>query len=839
MTIAVVLMTDTDVKPAASDDAGFGALSTARGCLPLRALDVNARIDGLLAEIDVRQTFVNALGEPIEATYIFPLPDRGAVRAFRIEVGGRVIDGVLKERGQARQEYDDAIKAGHRAGIAEEERPDVFTMRVGNLMPGESAVVHLTLVGPLEYDDGEATFRFPLVVAPRYIPGTPLPGRNVGDGVASDTDAVPDASRISPPVWLPGFPNPVALRLTVDLPGRSLPDGGFRSSLHALVSEPAEGGWRLSVQPGERLNRDFILRYRVAGEQIRTSLTTTPDAPTAAEGTFALTLLPPAGLAAASRPRDVVFVLDRSGSMAGWKMVAARRALGRLIDTLTPRDRFTVYAFDDRIETPPLANGFGLITASDRARFRTIEFLAKIDSRGGTEMAQPLDRAVQVLSEDAGRDRILVLLTDGQVGNEDQILKLLAPRLAGIRIFTLGIDQAVNAGFLRRLAIAGGGSFDVVESEDRLDDVMDKIQRRIGPPVLSNLTIEGEGIDTSTLTTPKLPDVFAGSPLTLLGRFRGRLGPVRLRGADAAGREWSQTLSPEPAAHRAATPVWARGMVRTLEDRYAIGERDPVAAARRIVDVSLRFGVLCRFTAFVAVDRSAVVNAGGKPHVVVQPVEAPAEWAMISNAAPAGYRGSAMAPARMRCLTATLSDGLEEEAEELRSVDKRAGSGIVGAAMEKLRDFFHAAPNPPSDAAAREDEQQPGDANRPEGRRRNNRAEGEAKREKQKAVPEKGMADKDAAASPVDLSAYRRQAEELLAALRANADRAQALGMLATRLTALIEDLRSIGAPVAEIERLLKLLAELQSASDIDRKYAEAERVLTTFMGERAKAFWK
>lgn len=838
MTIAVVLMPDADVK-STSDDAGFGALSTARGCLPLRALDVSARIDALLAEVDVRQTFVNSFDEPIEATYIFPLPDRAAVRAFRMEVAGRVIDGVLKERGEARQEYDAALKAGHRAGIAEEERPDVFTMRVGNLMPGDTAVVHLTLVGPLEYDDGEATFRFPLVVAPRYIPGSPLPGRNVGDGVQPDTDAVPDASRISPPVWLPGFPSPVQLSLSVDLPIRILPEDGFRSSLHALVSEPAEGGWRLKVQPGERLNRDFILRYRPAGEQIRTSLTTTPDTVVGGEeGTFALTLLPPAGLAAASRPRDVVFVLDRSGSMAGWKMVAARRALGRLIDTLTPRDRFTVYAFDDRIETPPLANGFGLIAASDRARFRTIEFLAKIDSRNGTEMAQPLDRAVQALSEDMGRDRILVLLTDGQVGNEDQILKMLAPRLAGIRIFTLGIDQAVNAGFLRRLAMAGGGSFDVVESEDRLDDVMDKIQRRIGPPVLSNLTLEGDGIDTSTLTTPKLPDIFAGSPLTLLGRFRGRMGPVRLRGIDAAGREWSQILTPEPAAHRAATPVWARGMVRALEDRYVIGERDPAAAAKRIVDLSFRFGVLCRFTAFVAVDRSAVVNAGGKPHTVVQPVEAPAGWAMLASAAsPALRKPLACAPMR------AVPDSISECLDEISQFDGN-GSGLLGRASRKLRAFFNAPPSPPRDDADGEEEQLSARENRAQERRRRaedrrEQSEGEAKRVKQQAFPKKKLAEKEAGMSSIDLSAYRRQAEELLAALRANNDRRQGLGVLATRLAALIEDLRSIGALRAEIEPLEKLLAELRSSVDMDRTFVEAERVLTAFVGDRAKAFWK
>src|SRR5205807_4544758 len=185
-------------------ESGFGALATPRGCLPLKSLDVQARLDGLVARVALRQTFVNCCAEPLEATYVFPLPDRAAVTRFRLEVAGRVIEGELKERGAARKEYDQAIKAGHRAAITEEERPGVFTMRVGNLPPGEEATVRLSLTGPLPYGDGEATFFFPLVVAPRYIPGTPLPGPSVGGGVAPDTDAVPDASRITPPVLLPG-----------------------------------------------------------------------------------------------------------------------------------------------------------------------------------------------------------------------------------------------------------------------------------------------------------------------------------------------------------------------------------------------------------------------------------------------------------------------------------------------------------------------------------------------------------------------------------------------------------------------------------------------------------
>ena len=295
-----------------------------------------------------------------------------------------------------------------------------------------------------------------MVVAPRYIPGVPLSGLSVGDGTAVDTSAVPDASRITPPVLLPGFPSPVRLSMVIDLydTGAAAMDEP-RVSLHAVWEEVTPGVRRIILRPGARLDRDFILRFRLGGDEVRTSLSLHPDAD-GVEGTFALTVVPPARFAQTdtkkSRPRDVVFLLDRSGSMSGWKMVAARRATARMIDTLGKNDRLAVFAFDDRIETPKWDRDDALvrlIPAADRSRFRAVEFLSKLESRGGTEIAQPLEFAVSLLSgRDRDRDRILVLVTDGQVGNEDQVLQTLGKRLEGIRVFTLGIDQAVNEGFL-------------------------------------------------------------------------------------------------------------------------------------------------------------------------------------------------------------------------------------------------------------------------------------------------------------------------------------------------------------------------------------------------------
>jgi Ca-activated chloride channel family protein len=659
----------TEIAPlegeyAADPDAGLGALATSRGNLPLDAVDVRAAIAGTSARVELTQDFRNPFDVPLEATYIFPLPDRAAVTAMRMECAGHVVAGVLKERARAREEYDQAIAEGRRAGIAEEDRPDVFTMRVGNIVPGERVTVRLVLAQPLPYSDGAVTFRFPLVVAPRYIPGHPLPGAPAGSGVADDTDAVPDASRISPPVLLPGFPNPVRLTLSAEIDPAGLPLAGIRGSLHGTAEQAgADGHTIVRLRPGERLDRDFILRLAVADQdRIATSLTLTPDpGEDPAEGTFTLTLVPPDG-GDRSRPRDVVLVLDRSGSMHGWKIVAARRAAARIVDTLTGTDRFAVLCFDNVVERPPDLPD-GLAEATDRNRFRAVEGLARTDARGGTEMLAPLEQAVVLLTGAAGpqaagaaeaeRDRVLVLVTDGQVGNEDQILERMGARLARIRVHVVGIDQAVNAGFLSRLAAAGRGRCELVESEDRLDEAAARIHRRIGAPLVTGLALAADGVTIvpGTVAPGLLPELFPGVAVTLTGRWQGPPGgTVTVTGTAADGSPFESKVTAITGGNPASTAIWARAHVRDLEDRYASGAGHDAAGLARleeqITGVSLRYGVLCRFTAFVAVD-SRVVTDGAGPHRVTQPVELPAGWdpAELAHPPAVGWALTGPAPA--------------------------------------------------------------------------------------------------------------------------------------------------------------------------------------------------
>ncbi|ACU73323.1 Vault protein inter-alpha-trypsin domain protein [Catenulispora acidiphila DSM 44928] len=558
--------------PRPEPDGGLGALRTERGNLPLELIEVRSAVAGLAVRTELAQGFRNPYDVPLEATYIFPLPDRAAVTRLRMEAADRVIEGVIKEREAARADYDAAISAGQRASIAEEERPGVFTLRVGNIMPGERVVIRTSLSGRLPYEDGQATFRFPLVVAPRYIPGADLPGEQVGSGTASDTDQVPDASRISPPILLPGFPNPVRLSIEVAVDPVGLPLAGLTSSLHGVSVEESEGSrYLVRLNPGARADRDFVLRLGYGGSGAATSLAVAWDSESANEvakesakatptdiGTFLLTVLPPEPTGA-TRPRDVALILDRSGSMGGWKMTAARRAAARIVDTLTAEDRFAVLTFDDQMETP---DGLptGLSEATDRHRFRAVQHLATVDARGGTEMEPPLRRAATLLSDDnPDRDRVLILITDGQVGNEDRLLTTLSPKLTHIRVHTVGIDTAVNAAFLQRLSTLGGGHCELVESEDRLDDAMDAIHHRIATPLVTGLHLTGVGgleLEQNSVTPTRLPDLFAGAPLVVAGRLGGKMVALGATASDknaAAGESAATSASAVALSDSAAT----------------------------------------------------------------------------------------------------------------------------------------------------------------------------------------------------------------------------------------------------------------------------------------------
>jgi Ca-activated chloride channel family protein len=540
----------------------LGAASTPKGYLPLVEVAVKGRIEGLLFSVKMSQTFVNSYSVPLEVTYVFPLPPRSAVAGYVMKVGKRTLKGKLQGRSQARKTYRKAIESGHTASLAEQERPDVFTVAVGNLAPNESLTVELELEGPLALEGREASFRFPLVVGQRYIPGQPLQGSGAGRGVTLDTDVVPDASRLNPPVLLPGMPNPIDLRLELDVDPCGLPVLGLESSLHEVQISAKGPRYHVSLGPAQCLDRDFVLRLRLATKQMRSTLVVSPDKDGA---TFLLTVIPPIVESSEQKGRDVVILLDRSGSMAGWKMVAARTTAGRIVETLGPADRFGLIAFD----TAPEIFSPDLLVASDANRAAATAYLRGVEVRGGTELQVAFSAAERYLKGGGFRETCLVLVTDGEVGDHDRLLAW-AHKYDYLRLHAVGIGEAANSGLLDRLATMNGGLFQSVEDggPERLSAAFTKLRHAVNGPVLSDVSLVGAPIRDAA---PERWDVFSSQPAL----FHGRLKKLPTQSMTVAG-----ILPDGTAFHEQVHPLvtrgvgvgraWARAHLLDLDDQWAV-----------------------------------------------------------------------------------------------------------------------------------------------------------------------------------------------------------------------------------------------------------------------------
>lgn len=665
-----------------------GTLNDKEVQFPLQGLHVEARLTGPVASVDVRQTFGNPYADPIEAVYIFPLPAGSAVYRFRMQVKDRIVDGVVQERAQARATYAQGIAEGHRSALMEMERDNVFTVQVGNLPPGETVSIELSYAQRMDVVSAETIFRFPLVVAPRYIPGDDLSRMPVGHGTSHDTSRVPDASRITPPVLLPGLKTGASLSIKVVVETGGLLPQKLACSQHATTQSASGGDLAIELaRQDELLDRDFILHYRLATDETRPVLL-------ASDRHFLLSILPPASMPQATVGRDVAIVLDRSGSMQGAKMQSARTAVVKFLSTLKPQDRFCLLAFDDRVE------GFVGGTWQPASQLaQAAGWLSGVDARGGTEILSALTTALN-LPLDAKRPSCMLLITDGQVGNESEMYRTVQQRQSPLRIFTLGIDTAVNDAFLRRLATLGRGTCELVTPGDALESSIDRLARETGTPVVASITVndKGLGIVPQTLTPDQVPDLYAARPVFVLGQH-GAGGGLSLTGrlVNEDMREWSVTVEPVRTTNPALGVLWARERVTGLEDLLRLGQAaDRQAIEKQILALSLEYQILTRFTAFVLVDRAEKIERAEDARTVVQPVQAPAQWDMLAAPAPA-------APAPMAASAPVMQSRMAGRARDSGLQKKGGDKPLLGASIRPAgapppppADVFSSVPAPPA-----------------------------------------------------------------------------------------------------------------------------------------------
>lgn len=614
--------------------------STGEVALPLSRVDIKARVAERIAEVTVTEVFQNSYTEHLEAVYIFPVAGGAAVSAFEMQVKDRIIKGIVEERAEARRQYQQAIEEGKRAALLEKERDDVFTVQVGNLPPGEEVTIRLTYSERLPFfEDGTTEIRLPLVVAPRYIPGSPLERDQVGHGVEQDTDVVPDASRITPPRLAEGMDPKVGLAIKVEL----LPDGTTGGLADLACSQHAT---RTSMQNGivtvelsredERLNKDFVLRWRLAGSSVATTFLLHHSQEGKAYGM--VSIIPPKREGFLGMARDVVFILDRSGSMEGVKMGSAAKACSLLLSTLEPRDRFAIQAFDDAVEwfAPSWKSRF--INANEAGIEKGDKYLRTVEARGGTELDRAISDALKVIGveREAAAMPVIVVLTDGQVGDEARILKRIQKEIGDVRVFTVGIDTAVNEGFLSRLASLGGGTSTFVAPGENLENALRAIGREIGAPLVVDVSINDidSGIEKGTQAPERVADLFAGRSTTAYFAAKGH-GRLKIKGRYTDGSPFEEECEARELELPAICHLWARTRIADLEDRFRIDPGAQASLKAQIIQISKEHTLLTKFTAFVVVDESEIVNKDGTSRTVVQPVEKPDRWDMPLGAVPA------------------------------------------------------------------------------------------------------------------------------------------------------------------------------------------------------------
>ncbi|MBV9957751.1 MAG: VWA domain-containing protein [Acidobacteria bacterium] len=590
------------------------------GLCPLKHTEVKAEISGFLSRVVVKQEFENPFKEKIEAVYTFPLPQAAAVDDMTMRVGERTVRGRILRREQAQAVYEAARNNGQVASLLDQERPNIFTQSVANIMPGEKVTIEISYVETLKYEDGSYEFVFPMVVGPRYNPGAPT-GKQ-GGGFSPDTTRVPDASRITPTPAPEGTRAGHDISLEINLDA-GVPVDQIKAATHEIeIEKPTGSRARITLKDRETIpNKDFILKYQVAGQKVQDALLTHSAGN---GGFFTFILQPPDRVTAEDvMPKELVFVLDTSGSMEGFPLDKAKETMKLALDNLYPQDTFNLITFagDTAILFPQP------VPATKENLQKAQKFLETREGGGGTEMMKAIKAALDP-SDAQDHVRIVCFMTDGYIGNDMEVIGEVQKH-PNARVFSFGIGSSVNRFLLDKMAEEGRGEVEYVGLNDDGSAAARRFHERVRNPLLTDISVDWNGLAVADVYPKRIPDLFGAKPVVLTGRYTGSgKGTIKLKGM-MSGREFTREIPVDfpsnETRHDVLASLWARTRIDDLMSQDWNGIQQGTAkpeVQETITQLGLEYRLMTQFTSFVAVEEMTVTD-GGVPRRIDVPVELP------------------------------------------------------------------------------------------------------------------------------------------------------------------------------------------------------------------------
>jgi Ca-activated chloride channel family protein len=590
--------------------AGLYTQTPERQAFTLTHTDVKGKVDGNIARVSVTQKFTNPFDKPLEAVYVFPLPDEAAVDDLEIKIGDRIIKGNIKRREEAKAAYEQARQEGRTAALLEQERDNIFTQSLANIRPKETIEVTIRYTDSLKFEAGNYEFVFPMVVGPRYISRRP-------------ENRISDANRITPPLTPPetrsGQDISVDLRIDAGVPIQRLV-----STSHRLVLATEGNTAAVKIAPDDNIpNKDLVVRYQVSNNREQSTILTT-NSPQG--GHFATYVIP----AVTYRPneivpKDVVFLMDTSGSQSGDPLVKSQELMRRFIAGLNPDDTFTIIDFANTatyLSPVPLRN-------NEINRRLAYDYINRLNANGGTELMNGINAVMKFPPAPDGRIRSVVLITDGYIGNDQQVIAEVQKQLKkGNRLYAFGVGSSVNRYLLNRLAEVGRGTVQVVRQDEPTAEVAEKFFRQINQPVLINVKVTWEGEGPAPEIYPQImPDLFAQQPLVIYGRKEDRAsGTLRITGQMANGERYEQRLpvnfkDDSAGNNLGIAQLWGRAKIKDLSNQILAMESKSIVEL--ITKTALDYRLLSAYTAFIAISEEVRVNPNGERIRVQVPVELP------------------------------------------------------------------------------------------------------------------------------------------------------------------------------------------------------------------------